>query len=63
MEEKLNNKAIITLTENGNSVDINVTFDPEINPHSETQNKAVMVALMILEAFNQLQSEVGDENE
>ena len=59
--ENLNNKAIITLTENGKNVDINVTFDPEINPHSETQNKAVMMALMILEAFNQLQSEVEDE--
>ena len=63
MSEKLNNKAIITLIDNGKNVDINVTFDPEINPHSETQNKAVMMALMILEAFNQLQSEVEDENE
>ena len=57
----MKNKAIITLTENGKNVDINVTFDPEINPHSETQNKAVMMALMILESVNQLQREVEDE--
>ena len=59
----MENKAIITITDNGSTLDINLNFEPMLDTKNPDSNHAAIAALKMVHLYNSMMSDEDNEEE